>query len=143
MTIKRFSEYLASGIVKKRTPDLERAESLRMEAKKKKEFIELVISKIPEKQLSPNFIVDSSYDILIEMIRAKMLIDGYNTDNSHEAEVSYLEKLGFSEVDIRLMDELRYYRNGIKYYGKVMDLEYAQKMLEFMEKMSGKLWKLY
>ena len=139
MTIKKFNEYLVLGIVKKRTPDLERAESLINEAKKKKDFIELVILKIPEKQLSANFIVDSCYDVLIETIRAKMLINGYNTDNSHEAEVSYLEKLDFAEADIKFMDELRYYRNGIKYYGKVMDLEYAQKVLKFMEKMSGKL----
>ena len=47
----------------------------------------------------------------MELIRAKVLIDGYATA-SHEAEVSYMRNLGFSEHDVRFMDELRYHRNG-------------------------------
>jgi HEPN domain-containing protein len=30
---------------------------------------------------------------------------------------------------------LRYYRNGIKYYGTILNKEYAEKVLKFMEKM--------
>ncbi len=30
--------------------------------------------------------------------------------------------IGFSEVDTRFMDDLRYYRNGIKYYGTILSI---------------------
>ena len=84
--------------------------------------------------MNANFIIDYCYDILMEIIRAKMFIEGYNSDNSHEAEISYLKVLGFSEADLTFMDELRYYRNGIKYYGTILDKDYAEKVLVFMNK---------
>ena len=35
--------------------------------------------------MNANFIVDSCYDIILELVRAKMLLDGYNSGMSHEA----------------------------------------------------------
>jgi hypothetical protein len=89
--------------------------------------------------MNANFIADYCYDILMEIIRAKMFLDGYNANNSHEAEVSYLRTLGFSEADVAFMDELRYYRNGIKYYGTILDKNYADKVLAFMSKNYSKI----
>ena len=76
---------------------------------------------------------------MMELIRGVMFIDGYNAGSSHEAEVSYLKKLNFIESEIIFMDELRYYRNGIKYYGTVLDMEYAEKVLKFSEKIVPRL----
>jgi predicted outer membrane protein len=41
--------------------------------------------------------------------------------------------LGFSESQVMFMNELRYYRNGIKYYGKRFDEEYAEKVMLYMD----------
>ncbi|MBT4434019.1 hypothetical protein HOD05_02260, partial [Candidatus Woesearchaeota archaeon] len=37
-----------------------------------------------------------------------------------------------SEIDFA--DQLRYFRNGILYYGKTFDEEYAHKVIDFLEK---------
>jgi len=71
-----------------------------------------------------------------------MFIDGYNAGNSHDAEVSYMKNLSFAESEIIFMDELRYYRNGIKYYGTMLDMEYAQKVLQYTHLLFPRLRKL-
>ncbi len=139
MNLRNFEEFVRSGTVRRQKPDVERARSLLTEAEKKKEFLNTALTNIPEEQMSPNFVVDSCYDILLEIIRAKLFMDGFNSGGSHEAEVSYTRNLGFPESDVRFMNELRYYRNGIKYYGTILDKEYAKKVLEFMEKIYPKL----
>src|SRR3989338_1253836 len=139
MTLRKFEEYLKSGIVKKQSPNRQRALSLAEEAQEKKNFIEISMKSIPEEKMNANFIVDYCYDIIMEHMRANMFIDGNNAGNSHEAEVSYMIILGFSESDTRFMDELRYFRNGIKYYGTILDNEYAKKVLQFMNRLYPKL----
>jgi hypothetical protein len=134
MNIKKFGEFVKSGIVRKQRPDKARAKSLAEEAEKKKQFLTVALKSIPPEKIHPNFIIDLCYDILMELIRAKMFTDGFNAKNSHEAEVSYALILGFSESDTRFMNELRYYRNGIKYYGTILDNEYAEKVLNFLER---------
>ncbi|PIO04760.1 hypothetical protein COT47_07605 [Candidatus Woesearchaeota archaeon CG08_land_8_20_14_0_20_43_7] len=83
-----------------------------------------------------NLFVKSCYDIVMELIRARMLLDGLNASGkgAHEAEVSYTRKFGFKETDVQFLDKLRYYRNGTVYYGKILDMEYAQKVIEFTKK---------
>ena len=139
MSIKDFEEYIKLGIVKKQSPDIQRALSLTKEAEEKKIFLDISLKNISEENMNYNFIVDSCYDILMELIRAKMFIKGYNASNSHEAEVSYLEIMGFSQNEIRFMDELRYYRNKIKYYGQRLNKEYAEKVLNFMNEIYKKI----
>lgn len=139
MSLRKFEEFVKSGLVKKQTPNNERAKSLVKESIGKYKFLQTAIKNIPNEQMNFNFIVESSYDILLELIRAKMFIDGFNSKNSHEAEISYMEKIGFSEAEIRFVDELRYNRNGIKYYGRNFDKEYAEKVLKFLEKIHPRL----
>lgn len=139
MIPRKFEEFLTTGIVKKQMPNRERALSLLKEAEEKKNFLEISLKSIPNEQMNANFIVDYCYDILMELIRARMFIDGCNAGNSHEAEVSYLENLGFQESEIRFMNEVRYYRNGTKYYGTLLSKAYAEKVMEFMNKIYPKL----
>lgn len=139
MTLRKFTEYVREGIVKKQTLKKQRALSLIKESEEKKNFLEMLQKSIPKEKMNANFIVDYCYDIIIEIIRAKMFFDGYNPGNSHEAEVSYMLALGFSETETRFMDEIRYYRNGIKYYGTILNMEYAKKVLEFTNKIYPKL----
>jgi len=73
---------------------------------------------------------------MMELLRARLLLEGYNSSGSysHEAEVSYMKNLKFSENEIIFMNELRYFRNSITYYGKILDEEYALKVFNFLEK---------
>lgn len=142
--LKNFEEFLKTGIVKKRTPDIIRAKSLVREAEKRKRFLNEIYDKIGLSDKNANYFIETSYDILIELIRAKLLTEGFSTSGqgAHEAEVSYLRKLMFSEHDIRFINDLRYSRNGILYYGKDFNSEYGKKVLDFLNKIYPKLKEL-
>lgn len=137
--MKKFEEFIYSGIVKRQSPNRNRASSLIKEAEDKKAFLDLTISKIPADKMNANFVVNYCYDILMELVRAKMFIEGFNAGNSHEAEVSYLGILGFSQADLEFMDELRYHRNGTKYYGTILENSYSEKVLSFLNKNYSKI----
>ena len=132
--MKTFEEFIRNGTIKKQNPNKNRAMSIIMETEEKRAFLSLSLSTIPDDKMNSNFVVTYCYDILMEILRAKMFLDGYNAGNSHQAEISYLSVLGFSEADIRFMDELRYYRKGTKYYGTRLEKDYAQKAMSFMNK---------
>ena len=90
MILRKFEEFLKDGTVKKQTSNLQRALSLVKESEIKKNFLDVSMQNIPKDKMNANFIVDYCYDIIMELLRAKMFIDGYNVGNSHEAEVSYI-----------------------------------------------------
>ncbi len=77
----------------------------------------------------------------MELIRAKLLLKGYSASGSHahEGEISYLKEIGFPDNDISFLNESRYFRNGITYYGKIMTKEYAEKVFDFLNKILPKL----
>jgi len=141
MNLKKFDEFERERVVRRQNPDRNRAMAVVKEADNKKDFLDLVLKKVT---LNPNFIVDHCYDIIIENVRAIMLFKGLNASGSfaHEAEVSYLGVLGFSDIEVQFADEMRYYRNGIKYYGTILTLEYAEKVLDFFNNIYPKLKKL-
>ena len=64
-----------------------------------------------------------------------MYTDGYHASGlgAHEAEVSYLREIGFEEKDVAFADQLRYFRNGIEYYGNHLDAVYGEKVRDFVE----------
>ena len=140
--MKDFKEFLKSGIVKRQTPNKERALSLITESTQKKSYLETTMKIIPKEKWNPNVIVDQCYDIIMELIRAKMFQNGYNAGNSHEAEVSYMKIMGFSEAQTKYMDEIRYYRNGTKYYGTILNNEYMEGVIEFLNNVYPKLIQL-
>ena len=81
-----------------------------------------------------NDYIEYCYNIIMNLIRAKLLLDGYSSSGnySHEAEISYLRKLGFEEKELNFINEMRYFRNGILYYGQFLDKEYAEKVINFL-----------
>jgi hypothetical protein len=137
--LRDFESFVKEGIVKKQSPDIERANSLIREAEDKKSFFDKIIKTFSIKNTNSNYIVETSYDILIELVRAKLFLEGFNSSNSHEAEVSYMRNLNFNEEEVQFMNSLRYYRNGIKYYGRVFDKEYALKVYDFLIKLYTKI----
>lgn len=68
-----------------------------------------------------------------------MLESGFNSSGigAHEAEVAYLRELGFSETKVKFCNQIRYFRNGMLYYGKSFDKDYAEKVVAFLEELAG------
>ena len=50
--------------------------------------------------------------------------------------------LGFDEKDVQFVDQLRYFRNGILYYGTQLDMIYTKSVMEFTNKIYLRLKKL-
>ena len=135
--MKYFEEYLKKGIVKTRKKNIKRVKSLLGEAAKRLKFY----NAIPISEESANYIIENMYDVIRELIEAKMLLEGYKS-YSHEATVSYLKNLGFSSYEVEFTDELRNIRNQTKYYGHLVNIEYAKKVSEFTNKIYPRLKKL-
>ena len=139
--VKGFNEFIKNRIVKLQTPDKSRAEFLIKEAENSYRLLLELIKKIKLDDDNANMFVKSCYDILMELIRAKMLLEGYNASGfgAHEAEVSYLRALQFSENDVQFADQIRFFRNGMLYYGTALDKEYAVKVIEFTKRVYPRL----
>ena len=143
--MKEFREFLNKGIIKKQTANKSRANDLIEESERKEKSLKEILNKIGLSNNNSNDILEYCYDILIGLIRAKLYLDGFKSsgEGSHEAEISYLKEIGFSETEAKVMDELRYFRNGKKYYGKRFDSEYAKKILKFSGETSIRLKHLF
>ena len=139
--LRHFNEYVNEGIVKKQSPDKLRANSLIEEAKDGYKVLLEYCNKIGISNKNANYIIKNAYDIIMELIRAKMLINGFSSSGlgAHEVEVSYLRELKFKESEIEFANQLRYFRNSITYYGKKFDAEYAKKVIDFLGNVFDKL----
>ncbi len=139
--IRNFNEFIKENIVKKQMIDKSRAEFLIKESEKGYINLLEMIEKLKVSDNNANIFVKSCYDILMELIRAKMLLEGYNASGfgAHEAEVSYMRFLGFDEKDVQFADQIRFFRNGMLYYGTQLDKIYAEKVIEFTKLLYSKL----
>lgn len=133
--LKNFEEFLKEGIVRKVSADGQRAKNLTLEAIRKNKSLKESMEKIGIKDENANDYIEYSYDILMFLIRAKLYAKGYASEGrgAHEAEVSFSRNLDFSEKEAAFLNQLRYFRNGILYYGKRCDVEYAKKVIGFMK----------
>ncbi|MBT3464048.1 hypothetical protein HOD20_02925 [archaeon] len=136
--IKKFEDYVNEGIIRKVTSDTFRSKSLIIDSNKRKIFLDEIENKIGVKDENSNYFIENCYDIIIQLLRSKLILNGYKASGqgAHIAEVSYMKKIGFLDEDMYFMNELRHFRNGIKYYGKRFDKEYANKTIKFMKKCS-------
>ena len=141
--LKDFKKFVEEGIVKKQEPNRNRANDLMEESDKNYNFLKKVLDKVDIIDEDANSIIKNCYDIIMPLIRSKMLLKGFSSSGigAHEAEVAYLKVLGFLESDVEFCNQLRYFRNGIMYYGKKFDKEYAEKVLNFLEKVKKNLEK--
>lgn len=142
--LKKFDEYVKEGIVKKASINQERAKSLIIESERKMNSLIESLEKIGIKNENANDYLEHCYDIMMFLIRAELYLKGFSSSGqgAHEAEVSYLRAMEFNENEVEFIDQLRYFRNGIMYYGKSFDKEYAEKVVEFTKKIYLKLRKL-
>ncbi len=139
--LKSFEEFLAENVAKKQRPNASRAEFLLKESEKEYAFLIELSKKFDINENNSNHFVKSCYDVILELIRAKMLLNGYNAtgQGAHEAEVAYMRLLNFKENDIRFVNQIRFFRNGMLYYGTIVDVEYAEKVFEFTKEIYPKL----
>ena len=142
--LRPFEEFVKDGVVKRIAVNKERAKSLVSESERKMRSIKMQLEKIGLNEDNANDYVEYCFDSIMNMVREKLYLKGYSASGlgAHEAEVSYLRELGFTEKDIQFADQLRYFRNGILYYGTSLDKEYATKVLEFKNKAYPKLKEL-
>ena len=138
---KKFKEYIEEGIIKKIISDKEKAIFLIAESEKSLRGLNKRIKLMGIDEENTNSIIKDIYDIIMELVRAKLLIEGYKSSGqfSHEAEVSFLIELGFSDNEVLFLNQLRYSRNSIIYYGKILNKEYAKKAYGFLNKIYPKL----
>ena len=141
--LKLFENFIKEGIVIKIKKNIERANSLIKESKRKSNSLKENLEKVGIKNENANDYVEYCYDILMYLIRAKLYIKGYNASGqgAHEAEVAYLRVLKFNEKDVLFLNQIRYFRNGIMYYGTLLDKEYAEKVIEFTKRIYSELIK--
>jgi hypothetical protein len=139
--IRQFEEFIRENIVKKQNADKSRSEFLVKESANSYANLLEKLQKIQLSDNNANDFVKSCYDILMELIRAKMLLEGYNASGqgAHEAEVSFMRKLGFNEKDIQFADQMRFFRNGMIYYGTIIDKQYAEMVIAFTKKIYFRL----
>lgn len=136
-----FDEFIKNGIVKRIKADKERSKSLVIESDRKMNSLKERLEKIGVRDENANDYVEYCYDIIMHLVRAKLYLRGYyaSGQGAHEAEVSYLRVLGFTEQEVQFADRMRYFRNGILYYGTSLDAEYAEKVIEFTKRVYPKL----
>ena len=139
--LKLFKEYLKIGIVKKIKVDFIRAKSLIINSERKINSLNEKLKKIGFRDDNANEYLENCYDSIMLLIRAKLFLEGYNSSgiNAHEAEVSYLRNIGFNEDEVQFVNQMRFFRNGMLYYGTQLDKEYAEKVINFTKKLYIKL----
>ena len=138
-TAKAFEEFLEEGIVKRVSPDKQRALHLCLESERKYHVLQKSIKAMGIDDTNANDYIEDCYNILLFLIRARMLERGYASSGpgAHQAEVAFARNLGLSESDVRTLDQLRYFRNGILYYGKRLDKEYSETVIAFTKRIGG------
>ena len=143
--IRKFDEFIKDNVVKKQSADKSRAEFLIKESENSYNNLLEKILKIKLNDANANDFIKSCYDILMELIRARMFLAGYNASGfgAHEAEVSYMRVLGFDEKDVQFADQIRFFRNGMLYYGTILDKPYAEKVIYFTKRIYSELKQMH
>lgn len=139
--LRLFEDYLRESVVKHVRINAERAKSLAIESGRKIRSLMERLEKLGVNNENANDYVEYCYDIIMHLVRAKLYLEGYSASglDVHAAEVSYLRVLGFTEKEVQFANQMRYFRNGILYYGTVLDKEYAEQVIEFAKKNYSRL----
>jgi hypothetical protein len=135
--MRSFKEYIKEGVMRQIPPNKSKAKDLFEESERKRNSLNKIIKLIGISDENANDILEYCYDTVLYLIRSKLYLEGFKSsgEGAHEAEISYLLDIGFSGSDAKTMDELRYFRNGIKYYGKRFSKDYAIKIVGLMNRL--------
>ena len=132
MAVFDFEYYLSKGVVKRKRVDISLAESLLKAAKDRFNFAKSLA------ETKPKYALENAYEAVIEIIDALMALKGFKSW-SHEANIAFLRKFGFSENEIRRLDVSRSKRHGSKYYGVEFSATEVKNEIEFLEEIFEKI----
>lgn len=127
------NECIEKGIVRKTRKDTHLVRSL-LEMSKIKESI---VKPIHLDQTNIQGYYPMAYDSLRELMEAICILDEKKVTN-HECLGKQLKHL-HPDFDIYLFERLRIARNGINYYGAIIDLEQGKKFIEYIFDLNSQL----
>ncbi len=134
MVLLDFEYYISNNYVKKRRRDKKLASSLIDSAEDRMHFAKEIVHK------KPRYALEMAYEAVIELIDALLAIEGFKSW-SHEANISFLSKIGFTETEIRRLDLSRKKRHSSKYYGVSFSLEESKEEIRYLDKVFNKILK--
>ena len=117
---RNWKDCLLSKKARKTNKDILRSRFLKRTSIERTNFLQNI--KATEEGI--NFIFEGYYTSIIELMQSITLLEGYNIIN-HLCLGYYLRDILKEENLFRIFDELRYKRNSIVYYGKLMKFEIA------------------
>lgn len=123
-----WKECIASGMVRRRTKDLELARSLLNTAKDR---IEAYAKEMVITEKNARFVFEEYYEAILELLHALIALEGYKSYN-HECAIEFLREFYgsiFNDSEIELLHRLRRIRNSIKYYGALMSKKEVEELL--------------
>ena len=140
MPVPQFEEYL-NNVVKTIAPDFSRAKALKRDAEQTFQFLKEIIKRMGITDESANTLIKMSYDLIMDLVRAKMFQKGLHArgEGAHEATVAYLRVLQCKEGDVQFANEMRDIRHRIMYRGEKFSKTYAELAVQFLEKMYPQL----
>ncbi len=130
-----WNDCLFNRSVKNVSSDKERAKSLMETAEERISLIKEVNEK------NCNFVFEDYYTSVLELLQAKLFLEGYNVLN-HVCFGFYLRDVLKREDLFNIFDDLRYKRNSLIYYGSRMDCETAKQAIEKCKKLVKEIKKL-
>ena len=86
-------------------------------------------------------VFENIYDGLRGFCDSLLALEGFKS-YSHQASIAYLSKYKFDISIIKEFDQLRYKRNGSKYYGEIILKEDAQQIKEFYLRVKDRINKI-
>lgn len=120
-----FKEFLRAGKVKKSRPDMSLAKSLLRMSRSTLAFT----SSCTIDEQNASTLLSAAYEGIRQICEAICAINGYKV-YSHEAYTSYLQEILGEQALAHKFDRLRKLRNGINYYGEVIDVAQAKQSLQ-------------
>ncbi len=129
-----WEECLETGASLKVTPNKSKVKSLMDTATGRVQFM----TETTIKESTANYIFESYYSSVLELLHALVLMQGYKVSN-HLCLGYYLRDILGKDHLFRLFDDGRFKRNSLVYYGRKMDFETAQLGIEKSKKLITEL----
>ena len=133
--MRSFDEYIKKHDVRKTTPDIGLAQSLKKDAEERVLFI----IKLPLTDDSVSLVYEQIYEALRQYIDALLILEGFKS-YSHRASISFLQRYPeFSLSEINKLDTAREKRNLSKYYAKKITIEETKDIIQLYHQVKPKL----
>lgn len=127
-----WEDCLSNNSAKTISPDIGRARSLIETANQRISLIDNI------NERNCNFAFEDYYTSIIEMLQAKLFLEGYNVLN-HICLGFYMRDVLKRDDLFNVFDDLRYKRNSLTYYGIRMDFETAKQAIVLSKRMVKEL----